>query len=84
MTFDDNEMLMLKYFSENKTFTLENFMKDTKLKKKEAEQILVNYILIGMLTMTITEKVTYFALQEDENNKNIYRNINNYVVSFRK
>ena len=66
MTFDDNEMLMLKYFSENKTFTLENFMKDTKLKKKEAEQILVNYILIGMLTMTITEKVTYFALQEDE------------------
>ena len=57
VTFTESEMFLLKYLNDNKRITLKEFMKAAKISKKEAEKTLVNFTLINMLKLEITEKV---------------------------
>ena len=59
-------MFLLKYLNDNKRITLKEFMKAAKISKKEAEKTLVNFTLINMLKLEITEKVIFFSLYEED------------------
>ena len=61
VTFTESEMFLLKYLNDNKRITLKEFMKAAKISKKEAEKTLVNFTLINMLKLEITEKVIFFS-----------------------
>ena len=65
VTFTESEMFLLKYLNDNKRITLKEFMKAAKISKKEAEKTLVNFTLINMLKLEITEKVIFFSLYEE-------------------
>ena len=67
VTFTDPELFLLKYLNENEKITLEEFMDSAKINKRDAENILVNFTLINMLKVEITEKVIFFSLYNDEN-----------------
>ena len=66
VTFTESEMFLLKYLNDNKRITLKEFMKAAKISKKEAEKTLVNFTLINMLKLEITEKVIFFSLNEED------------------
>ena len=67
VTFTESEMFLLKYLNDNKRITLKEFMKAAKISKKEAEKTLVNFTLINMLKLEITEKVIFFSLNDNKN-----------------
>ena len=67
ITFTDSEMFLLKYLNENKKITIKEFIKETRINKKEAERILVNFTLINILKIEIKENVIFFSLNEDKN-----------------
>lgn len=67
VTFTDPELFLLKYLNENEKITLEEFMDSAKINKRDAENILVNFTLINMLKVEITEKVIFFSLYDNEN-----------------
>lgn len=66
VTFTESEMFLLKYLNDNKRITLKEFMKAARISKKEAEKTLVNFTLINMLKLEITEKVIFFSLYEED------------------
>lgn len=66
ITFTDSEMFLLKYLNENKKITIKEFIKETRINKKEAERILVNFTLMNLIKLEITEKVIFFSLYEEE------------------
>lgn len=66
VTFTDSEKFLLKYLSENPKITLDKFIKESKINKKEAERILINFTLIDLLKFEITEKVIFFSLNDDK------------------
>lgn len=65
ITFTDSEMFLLKYLNENKKITIKEFIKEAKINKKEAEKILVNFTLMNLVKLEITEKVIFFSLYEE-------------------
>lgn len=67
VTFTDSEKFLLKYLNENPKITLKEFINITKINKKEAERILVNFTLINILKIEIKENVIFFSLNEDKN-----------------
>ena len=60
ITFTDEEMLLLKYLNEHGRISFDEFLEISHLKKKAAERILVNFILIGMVKMEMTDKKIIF------------------------
>ena len=66
ITFTEPETALLRYLSEHKTITLQEFMKLTPIiNRRRAENILINFILIGTIRMTMTSQGTFFQLTED-------------------
>lgn len=65
ISFSDAEMYLLKYLNEKKRITLQEFIEKCKINKKEAERILVNFTIVNMIKIEITEKMTYFSLVEE-------------------
>lgn len=65
ITFTEPEMALLHYLSEHPSITLDEFLELTPIiNKKRAENILINFILIGTITMCMTNQGTYFKLTE--------------------
>ena len=65
ITFTEPEMALLHYLSEHATITLDEFLELTPIiNKKRAENILINFILVGTITMHLTNQGTYFSLKE--------------------
>ena len=60
ITFTDEEMLLLRYLNEHKKISFDEFMEISHLNKKAAERILINFILIGMVKMEMTDKKIFF------------------------
>lgn len=67
ITFNKAEMFLLKYLSENKNITINKFISEAKINKKDAEKILVNFTLMNLIKLEITEKVIFFSLHEEKN-----------------
>lgn len=67
VTFTDAEKFLLKYLNENERITIDEFVEKAEIGKKEAEQILVNFTLINLVKIEITEKDVFFTLFDDKN-----------------
>lgn len=61
ITFSEEEKMLLKYLDEHKTISFDEFLEISHLKKRAAENIFVNFILIGMVKMDISEKKISFS-----------------------
>ena len=65
ITFTEPEMALLHYLSEHSSITLDEFLELTPIiNRKRAENILINFILIGTLQMEMTSQGTFFHLTE--------------------
>ncbi|MCQ2309039.1 MAG: ATP-binding protein [Bacteroidales bacterium] len=60
ITFSEEEKMLLKYLEENKTISFDEFLEISHLKKRAAENIFINFILIGMIKMEMSEKKISF------------------------
>lgn len=67
VTFTDAEKFFLKYLNVNDRITIDEFVEKAEIGKKEAEQILVNFTLINLVKIEITEKDVFFTLFDDKN-----------------
>lgn len=66
VTFTETEMILLRYLTENKDITLDDFRNLAQIKKNKAEEILINFILMGIISMEMTERDTFFYLNDEE------------------
>lgn len=64
VNFTETEMILLKYLTDHKKITLDEFRNLARIKKKTAETILINFILMGIILMEMTEKNTFFNLND--------------------
>lgn len=62
--YREQEELLLHYLQENAFITLSAFSRNAGIPHFLAEKILVNFILLDIITMDITEKQTYFRLSD--------------------
>ena len=62
--YREQEELLLHYLQENNFITLSGFSKLAEIPRFLAEKILVNFILLDIISMDITEKQTYYRLSE--------------------
>jgi len=62
--FRENEKLLLEYLEQHGRITRSKFRKIAEISNHRAETILVNFIMLNILGMEITEKVTFFYLKE--------------------
>lgn len=60
ITFTDEEILLLRHLNEHGKISFEDFLEISHLKRKAAERILVNFIVIGMVKMEIIDKKIFF------------------------
>ena len=59
-------MALLHYLSEHPSITLQEFLDITPIiNKKRAENILINFILIGTIKMNLTSQGTFFQLNDE-------------------
>jgi predicted HTH transcriptional regulator len=67
ITFTEPETALLHYLSEHPSITMDEFLELTPIiNKKRAENILINFILIGTIKMTQTNQGTFFQLTDEE------------------
>ena len=67
ISFTEPEMALLHYLSDHPSITLDEFLDLTPIiNKKRAENILINFILIGTIKMTMTSQGTFFELSNEE------------------
>lgn len=67
ISFTEPEMALLHYLSDHPSITFDEFLKLTPIiNKKRAENILINFILIGTIKMTMTSQGTFFELSNEE------------------
>lgn len=64
ITFSEEEKLLLKCLNERKKLSFEEFLEISQLKKKAAEDILVNFILIGMVKINMSDKSISFSYND--------------------
>ena len=64
ITFSEEEKLLLKCLNERKKLNFEEFLEISQLKKKAAEDILVNFILIGMVKINMSDKSISFSYND--------------------
>jgi len=65
ISFTEVEMQLLKYLSNFGTIDLQTFREISKIKKIRAEAILVDFILLGVIEMVMSEKDTIFQLTDE-------------------
>ena len=67
ISFTEPEMALLHYLSEHSSITFDEFLELTPIiNKRRAENILINFILIGTIKMTMTSQGTYYQLANPE------------------
>ena len=64
IAFTETEMQLLRYLNEFQRIELEKFMAIAQIKKRKAEGILIDFILLGIVQLKLTEKQTWFQLQD--------------------
>ena len=64
--YRDEEALLLKLFRSEGRQSLNQIVKEIGISRKKAEQILVNFIMLGIIEMDITEKQSYYRLTPEQ------------------
>jgi predicted HTH transcriptional regulator len=65
MSYGKEEKVLLAYLTEHKRITLSRFMKVARITRTQAEEILVNLILIHIISMEMDDMITYYRLIEN-------------------
>ena len=78
LKYTKKEKLLLEYLLKNKTISLSKYTNIAKLPRKVAENVLVNFIILKIIEMIITEKQVYYQLLPEAKIENEYlsKNIN--------
>lgn len=76
LKYTETEKKLLEYLKINETVTLSKFCKIAQITRRDAQKILVDFIVLDIVRIQITEKATYYSLnheklQKYENNENI-------------
>ena len=66
ISITETEMKLLGYLNDNESITMEEFMELTGIKKRRAEAILVDFILLGVIATELTEKHIRYHLSETD------------------
>ena len=61
--YQETQQFLLEYLAENKIITFSRFVKLSKISRRKAEKILVNFLLLNILEIVVTEKITYYKLK---------------------
>lgn len=64
LRYTDSESALLKYLQQNSSITLSRFCKLEHISRNKGERILVNYILLNVIEMQITDKGVFYRLKE--------------------
>ncbi len=65
LKYTDTEKFLLQYLEKNNTITHSKYSRLTGISRFRAENILVNFILLDIIEMVITEKGAHFKLKEE-------------------
>ncbi|MDP2238208.1 MAG: ATP-binding protein [Bacteroidales bacterium] len=66
VSFTNTEMLLLEYLSEYESISEAKFMELASIKKKKADQLLVDFILLGIIDIRMSEKETIFKMVDQQ------------------
>ena len=66
ISITETEIKLLRYLNDHQTINLEDFLQLSGIKKRRAEAILVDFILIGIISIELTEKEARFHLTETD------------------
>lgn len=66
--YTEAEKFLLNYLKDNNHITLSAFSKKAKISRYRAETILVNFIVLKIIDIIFTEKLTYYKLRDDYRN----------------
>ncbi len=66
ISITETEMQLLRYLNLHQTINLEEFLQLSSIKKRRAEAILVDFILLGIISIELTEKEARFYLTETD------------------
>ena len=64
INYNDAENFILKFLSENKKITFPKFIKLTKIEKDYAEQILIDFIILDIIEIVISDSLIYYKLKK--------------------
>jgi predicted HTH transcriptional regulator len=67
LNYGKEEKILIDFLSENKQITLSKFMKIARTGRLQAENLLINLILMNIISMDITEKAVYYRLNNSVN-----------------
>jgi len=67
INYSRKEELLLSYLAQYKTITLTKFYKLAQISKYKAENIIVDFILLDILEMLMSEKQVFYKLKEVKN-----------------
>jgi predicted HTH transcriptional regulator len=62
LNYGKEEKILIDFLSENKQITLSKFMKIARTGRLEAENLLINLILMNIISIDVTEKAVYYKL----------------------
>ncbi|SHF72748.1 Putative DNA-binding domain-containing protein [Mariniphaga anaerophila] len=64
-SFSENERFLVNYLQHNKSISFSKFIRVAHTSRKEAEEILSNFVLMGVLRMHTTKERTLFSLDNE-------------------
>ena len=62
LSYSDNERFLIHYLRKNESITFSKFIREARLSRKKAEEILSNFVIIDIIKMYTTQDGTYFTL----------------------
>ena len=67
ISYRETEKVLMDYLKQNSQITLSKFCRTVKISRKEAEEILADLIVLGILNIRISEKGTWYHLAPESN-----------------
>ncbi len=67
--YTEAEKFLLQFLKNNNYITLSAFSKKARISRYRAETILVNFIVLKIIDIVFTEKLTFYTLHEDFNSE---------------
>ncbi len=62
--YTEKQRILLNYLEENQTITLSKYCKIAQISRRKAENTLINFILLDIIEIVFTEKLTYYKLTD--------------------
>lgn len=64
-TYSEDERFLIEYLQKNQYISFSKFMRQAKISRKKAQDVLVNFVIMEIVNMTTTHAGTCFSLNTD-------------------